>query len=241
MSIDVYIPSHTTVRLWTMIEQVSTEVGGFGYAFWDEKTQSLIWDDVFLVPQFVSHSEVAFDGDGIAIAVERAIEDEVLQREDFVWVSWHSHHSMKAFWSITDESCIETYAKSGVTKLLSFVGCHDHDYRMRLDCFNVKHAGITLPTVTLDELKLVPDPADKVIDDVLDEIQQNVKKRPVQAVKAWTSKNKSLPGAKLDKALAKVAADHETWWTTQSIEWDDDEYNGFSVGPTGLTFEEMGS
>ena len=225
-NIDVYITSNTAFKLWMTIESLKTEVGGFGYAYWDEKCKSMVWDDVFLVPQLVSGSEVAFDGDGIAAAVERASADGRLGQDEFVWVSWHSHHSMAAFWSKTDEECIETYGKSGVTRLLSFVGCHDHRYKMRLDFFGVQHHGITIPQITMDDLRLTYDPDDIVVAEVMDDIDRNVKERPMpKATKPWvmTPKNQNpMPGDKLEEAFETL------------------EDNGWLVGPEGLVgFDTM--
>ncbi len=153
---DVLIEQDTERRLWALIRAVNTEIGGWGYARLDGG--DLIWDRVFLVPQEVSHSEVDFEATGGDVtAIERAISDGVLDDPAFVWVSWHSHHSMKPFWSETDNARIAAMAKTGVTRLLSFVGCHDGDYRLRLDVFDVQAHGISLGQVSRHKLRLISD------------------------------------------------------------------------------------
>ncbi len=221
----IFTTSDVKLKLWTLIESIDTEVGGFGYGFLtDEK--DLLWQDVFLVPQLVSGSEVAFDGDGITAAIERAATDDVLGQPGFVWVSWHSHHTMKAFWSSTDEDCIRTYGAAGVKHLLSFVGCHDHDYRMRLDFFGVKHDGFEIPQVTIGDLRLIADPLDSAFDAIGKEIAANVKKAPVKPTFVM-GKRPSDPGEAVERALERRAA---------LMVGDDVGDNGYFVGPAGLEY-----
>lgn len=210
MRVGVY--SNTASRLWSYIEALDVEVGGFGYAFLDDD-ESLGWTDVFLVPQTVSGSEVDFDADGLASAVEKAASDGVLGQEGFVWVSWHSHHSMKAFWSSTDERCIRTYGEAGIPALLSFVGNHQHEYKLRLDLFGVQHGGIAVPQVTIGDLRLEHHAEDRLASEIAAEIKANVTRRK-------KVKQQSLPGARLERALQT---------------WDGDD-NGYIVGPDGLGY-----
>jgi len=151
---NVRLDAQTERRLWAFIRAVDTEIGGWGYA--KLVGADLNWEHVFLVPQEVTHQEVDFETTGgDAAAVERAIEDGVLDDPAFVWVSWHSHHSMKPYWSKTDDERIAAMSTTGVRRLLSFVGCHDGSYRLRMDVFDVQAAGIRLGQVTMNELKLV--------------------------------------------------------------------------------------
>lgn len=170
----VLITANTERRLWALIRAIDTEIGGWGYARLAE--DNIIWENVFLVPQQVSHSEVDFEstgGDGTA--VEQAIEDGVLDDPAFVWVSWHSHHSMKPFWSKTDDARITAMAKTGVTRLLSFVGCHDGQYQLRLDVFGVEAHGVHLGQVSMNELKLTSETDDEFTTAIRGEIAANVK------------------------------------------------------------------
>lgn len=211
---NIIIDERTERRLWAFIESVDTEIGGFGYGWRQPDQETIVWDSVFLVPQIVSGSEVSFDAESLAAAVETAAADDVLDKPEFVWVSWHSHHTMKAFWSGTDEKCIQTYGAAGIKSLVSFVGCHDHEYRLRYDGFGIEHDGLVIPQVTIDGMALESD----AIDAVAAEIEQFVSVRKPPAIKRWP--RPSLPGAKVEAAL--VVAD----------ELDDDE-----IGPGWSYFD----
>lgn len=201
---NVLIESNTERRLWALIRAVDTEIGGWGYARLDGC--SLTWDTVFLVPQEVSHSEVDFeDTGGDDAAIERAIHDGVLQDPGFVWVSWHSHHSMKPFWSKTDDARIAAIAQTGVKRLLSFVGCHNGTYTMRLDVFDVNAHDISLGQVSLADLKLVSDTDDEFTASIAQEIAANVKVIKAQPLSGigWTS----IPGlSEEDLSIAEAFA-----------------------------------
>jgi hypothetical protein len=161
-------------RLWAFIRALDTEIGGWGYA--KVVGSDLVWHEVFLIPQEVSGSEVDFEATGgDTAAVERANADGVLEDPSFVWVSWHSHHTMKAYWSKTDEARIAAMAKAGVRRLLSFVGSHDGSYRLRLDVFDVLAHGIALKQVSLNDLTLDSSPDDKFMASIHSEIAGNVK------------------------------------------------------------------
>jgi hypothetical protein len=184
---DVLIEQNTERRLWALIRAVGTEIGGWGYARLDGRI--LIWDEVFLVPQEVSDSEVDFEATGGDVAaIERGINDGALEDPAFVWVSWHSHHSMQPFWSKTDNARIAAMANTGITRLLSFVGSQDGTYRMRLDVFDVHAHDVSLGQVSLDELKLIS--ADDVFTaSISHEIAANVKVIEAQSLcgAGWTS------------------------------------------------------
>lgn len=193
MTTDIYATTDTGQRLWAIIRSVKTEIGGWGYAF-QQPDGSFDWSEVFLVPQVVSASEVDFEStDGDVVAIEKAIADGVLEDPRFCWVSWHSHHTMKAFWSSTDDKRIAAMHKAGVKKLLSFVGCHDGEYKMRLDVFDVEAHGITIGQVTINDVKLFTD-ADEAI---LAEVKANLRERPKQQ---WQKDQKTF------KAPAKQEA-----------------------------------
>lgn len=179
MSIEVNITQATEHRLWALIRSVKTEIGGWGYAF-QQDDGSFDWDEVFLVPQVVSSSEVDFEStDGDVVAIEKALADGVLDNDRFCWVSWHSHHTMKAFWSGTDDKRIAAMHKAGVKKLLSFVGCHDTTYKARLDVFDVEAHGIKINQVTLEDVKVIGE-VSEVDAAIAAEVKANLRERPKQ-------------------------------------------------------------
>lgn len=179
MSIEVNITQDTEQRLWKLVRSVKTEIGGWGYAF-QQDDGSFDWTEVFLVPQIATSSEVDFETtDGDVVAIEKAVADGVLGMEGFCWVSWHSHHTMKAFWSSTDDKRIAAMHKAGVKKLLSFVGCHDTEYKMRLDVFDIEAHGISIRQVTLDDVKLVGE-VSEIDAAIAAEVKANLRERPKQ-------------------------------------------------------------
>ena len=149
----VLIDNDAKARLWAFIRAVDVEVGGMGYAFLQDDG-TLLWMDTFLIPQEVNSSEVDFETTGgDQVAIERAIADGVLDNPRFVWVSWHSHHTMKAFWSATDDKRIAAMNNVGVKRLLSFVGTHSGEYKMRCDLFGVQAHDVNIGQVTIGDVK----------------------------------------------------------------------------------------
>lgn len=201
---NVYINAQAKFKLWSIIDALDKEVGGFGYATLED--EDIVLEDVFLVHQTSSKSEVDFTGGGIAEAIEKAVTDNQLSREGFVWFSWHSHHSMGAYWSQTDEECIKTYGTAGIPMLLSLVGNHKHEYKCRFDMFGVKHHNLDVGQVTMDELKIYDDLQDPILRELRDEINLKVKDTPKAAPKQITSSSKHQPtnyGIKKDEEQKK--------------------------------------
>lgn len=200
-------------KVWALIDNTSTEIGGFGYAALEDDGKSLIWYDVFLVPQEVSGSSVDYEAKGLAYAIDRAGEDGVLAQKDHVWVSWHSHNSMDSFWSPTDEDCIKIYGRGGMPLLLSFVGNHKHEFKARLDFFGVEHRGVKLPTVrmNLDQIKLDgEEPVDPYVEEIKREIKEFVDERwTVGRGRVW---EKTSNGGRW-----------RSWWTGKDEDEDQEE------------------
>jgi hypothetical protein len=202
---DVLIKAITERRLWALIRAVETEIGGWGYARLDG--DRLVWEEVFLVPQEVSGSEVDFESTGgDTAAIERAIRDRVLDDPTFVWVSWHSHHTMDPFWSKTDDARIAAMAKAGIGRLLSFVGCHDGGHRLRLDVFDVRAHGLELGQVTLGGLNLVSELDDEFTVSITKEIAANVQRSKTKSfVPARRTSGPPSPGPSDDELMLDVA------------------------------------
>jgi hypothetical protein len=170
-------------RLWYFVDATPDEIGGFGIGergiIMDENV--IVVKDIYLVQQYASKSAVDFiEGGGVNEAINRMAEEGLLGSPEFVWVSWHSHNSMKAFWSSTDDQCIKDYGQQGIKTLVSIVGNHSHEYRMRLDYFGVEHDGFVVPQITRDSLQMFrsEDPAWAEQDDWSVEIKEAIKERP---------------------------------------------------------------
>ncbi|HEV3071865.1 MAG TPA: hypothetical protein VGY76_10630 [Solirubrobacteraceae bacterium] len=224
---NVLIEPNTERRLWALIRAVQTEIGGWGYARLDGG--DLIWEKVFLVPQEVSHSEVDFEGTGGDVAaVERAISDGVLDDPAFVWVSWHSHHSMKPFWSKTDNARIAAMAETGITRLLSFVGCHDGNHSLRLDVFNVQAHDINLGQVLFEDLELVSADAE-FTESIGHEIAANVREVKAQSLCGTLT---SMPAGQTD--------DERTLSFAEAFALKELMDHGFTHAQAILTIDEIG-
>jgi hypothetical protein len=76
----------------------------------DEENKTVHVDELFLVPQFVSGSEVDFVSEGIPYALEKAKRDGRLTDLRFCI---HSHGTHGAFWSNVDEDAIEKFGWGG--------------------------------------------------------------------------------------------------------------------------------
>jgi hypothetical protein len=227
----VTIDTKTERRLWALIRAVDTEIGGWGYAKIDGS--DLVWHEVFLVPQTVSGSEVDFEATGgDTVAVERANADGVLEDPSFVWVSWHSHHTMQAYWSKTDDARIAAMAKTGVRRLLSFVGSHDGSYQLRLDVFDVLAHDIALKQVSLNDLTLECPPDNEYTASIKSEVASNVKQSKTTPFIGHWPELSSHPVA-LDNELPELDVE-ETLAVSDLTEL------GYSYDQAVLTVAELG-
>lgn len=174
---DVYIESGAWSKLWAYITAVNTEIGGMGYAY--QEGNCLVWKDTFLMPQVATSGEVDFDTfGGDEYAINKAAEDGFLGAENGVWVSWHSHNTMSTFWSAKDDTRIEKLRLAGIKYLLSLVGNHKFEYKLRLDYFDVNHHGLIIPQITQNDLRLRLDPQDELFNEVALDIQANLREKP---------------------------------------------------------------
>lgn len=248
---DVYIESAAWCKLWAYITTVNTEIGGMGYAF--QEGNCLVWKDTFLCPQVATSGEVDFDTfGGDEYAINKASEDGFLACENGVWVSWHSHNSMSAFWSTKDDTRIEKLRLAGIKYLLSFVGNHKFEYKLRLDYFDVNHHGLVIPQITDNVDKLLLDPQDPLFTMVGEDIQANLREKPKPNPQKGSSKSssgqtsggsassnvKQLPGGKVEKAMAikKIMDDLDLVYEDAKFLYDE----GFtSESPDALAIRDI--
>lgn len=224
----VYITKDARDVLRTAVMAVTTEIGGFGYAKQDDQGR-LVWYETFLVPQEVSKSEVDYDETGgIHYAVEKAMIDGVLDDPSFCWVKWHSHGELGVHWSGTDDTMNYHLYSSGIKRLIDHVTNRKGDSITRVELYDVKHAGIVVPQITLDKLPLVEfmnaELRDKVLQDVKDMVKEkhdswgtghgNWGKGTSSSSSSSSSSRKSDPGDKVERALDKR----------------DDEVDGMTLG-----------
>lgn len=118
-----------TQRAWT-------EVAAFGYCTQehDSKDHWLYVDELFVVPQIVSSSEVDFVTDGLPYAIEKAVDDDRLHDLRFCF---HSHVDMAVFFSQTDAEMIASMGKQGIPWFASVVLNKKRESNGRIDIFGL--------------------------------------------------------------------------------------------------------
>lgn len=217
----LYVTKEARDKFWGYIVSYADELGGFGFATIDTQGR-LVWYDTFLVDQEATKSAVDFSDKGITQAIERATAADCFSDPNFTWVWWHSHNSMGTFWSTTDESGVTALKASGVPYMLSVVGNHKLESKVRMDWYKapiVEH-------VTIENFKLVRYPDDTFEAGLHDDIAEFVRKpkpsapvnktqsgyqagspggKGTEVVKSNLSYRKSDPGGKLEAALQKAA------------------------------------
>lgn len=173
MTVLVDITQEAHEYMWACIMNTNAEVGGIGYIERQEDG-GLLWHKTLLTPQEVTTGSIDFTDD--FYMVEQAHRDGVLGNENFVWVWWHSHYTMGVFWSDTDkDEYIAKFRDAGAPSLISLVGNHAGNVKMRLDIFDHPLAGhITLEDVALN---VQQDPSLMAL--VKDDLAKFVKAKPL--------------------------------------------------------------
>lgn len=96
---------------WRLLEEYTdvcpVEVACMGYAKLDGDT--VVVDEVFLVPQVISLSSVEFLSKGLPWAVNKAMEEDRVNELRFCW---HSHATHDAYFSQTDKNMVEKVRKA---------------------------------------------------------------------------------------------------------------------------------
>lgn len=171
---NLYITRWAEDKLWTFIDSVFTEIGGFGYIRKDDEGD-LIWYETFVIPQIVSGASVDYSDESLNYAIDKAQKDGVLGQPDHHWMMWHSHANMGAYWSQTDEDDqIDMMRRNaGLPHLFSFVGNRKHEYKMRLDIFN--HP--LMKQITLEDFTLRAMRNDTAVKEAQADIDQNVEQK----------------------------------------------------------------
>ena len=224
-------------KLWHFVDSTKKEIGGFGYCRLVENF--IVIEEVFLVPQTVSGSEVDFgdDGAGVTAAINKAAADGVLGDPEMIWLSWHSHNTMKTFWSSTDENCIEQYAKLGIPRLLSIVGNHKHEYEVRLDLFDVEHGGIKWPQISTDMQTIasnVMDPGWAAVYALQDECDAEIKANVTEQKYSYQQGQQSYSTQNWQKGQARAQG------VTGASNWKRPTLNGKPLLMQPTAFRENG-
>jgi hypothetical protein len=97
---------------------VDAEVGGLGYLTFDTENNDITVEEVYLLEQEVHSSECELSAEGCAKLIEERIlagEDNKLGGINF-W--WHSHHTMGAFFSVTDDTTMKEWVGPYIVALV---------------------------------------------------------------------------------------------------------------------------
>lgn len=93
------------------------EIGGWIGGSYDPETREIILDDLMIPNQEVSTAEVDMDASGII----PMIKEVGIKRTSRILGHFHSHHSMGAFFSGTDETNMETIMEPDTRNLFVFI------------------------------------------------------------------------------------------------------------------------
>lgn len=112
-------------------DEFKSEIGGMAIAYRPSKdSDHFIIEEPAIMKQVISSGNCIIDKEALAqYYVETAKKHKDKIDLSFVW--WHSHHTMKAFWSSTDLDAIEEMA--GGTYSFSLVVNLEEEYKFRVN------------------------------------------------------------------------------------------------------------
>ena len=137
-----------------------SEIGGMLVAIEDNEGDWELKDPVILKQQ-ISGGNCVLDKDDLALYYTKV--GTKLKKKNFRFVWWHSHHTMKAFWSGTDLTAIKEYSDGDFS--FALVVNLDEEYKLRVSVwkpFEV-HEDVDLTIITKE--KKIPQ---KIQDEVAD-------------------------------------------------------------------------
>ena len=147
-------------QLWAWVDLAAPkEVSGFGVVHVDTKDSALLRVTELCLPKQVSSAgDTTIEGAACSAEQYRLIQEGRDNDAERMLLWWHSHGSMKPFWSGQDESAIR--AIEGDPYLISLVVNSDREYECRLDIWKPIRA--TFDTFVGMDLGLRPDEDEKV-------------------------------------------------------------------------------
>jgi len=155
-------------KLFAYPRLVDGEIGGLGLVKTEGSSDFIIYD-VLLFDQEVSGTHTELDESSVAQLIGELMDQKKDPSHLKLW--WHSHATMRAFWSGQDIATINSF---GLTApwYVSIVVNKQGEYRARIDIYK--------PTrIELDELPLevVEDDADPFVDSLRKEVSEKVNDR----------------------------------------------------------------
>ena len=143
----------------TAYDTEESEIGGMLVAIKDKDNDWELKDPVIL-KQIISASNCVLDKDALALYYTKA--GTKYKKNEFRFVWWHSHHTMKAFWSATDLKAIEEYNDGDFS--FSLVVNLRQEYKFRVSLWKPfeMHEDVEL-TIINSKVNKVPK---KIVDEV---------------------------------------------------------------------------
>lgn len=171
------------------------EIGGLGII--SSKDRIFVLEDVVIVEQTVDSAECELQADSIAAYIEEMMENGGDPSKIRCW--WHSHATMKAFWSGTDQ---DTITKWGSNDLIAVVVNVSGDIEA---CYMCKSPAMVVNMdVSIDW---------GLSEDQMNKIREEVKKKctylPPQ--NKWSKNNKSNNLSLKDKIIEHTIIDQDIW------------------------------
>ncbi len=170
------IPQKEAKKLLAYVDACEIEVSGFADVEFDEEEMIFKVGEIYLLKQESSGAETEMDADTILDFTEQMIKKG---KEQLPRLWWHSHNTMEAFFSATDEGSMEILKNDSF--FVSLVTNHAHEFSCAVTVWNPFKLRIEeLPVVINWGYKNVPAYIKK-------EVKRKVKKaRPVPAVVTQT-------------------------------------------------------
>lgn len=152
---DIVMAQHAWDKFRTLTRLADTEIAAFGFCTVQEEEKQDNWlfvDDIFVVPQEVSGTQVDFISDGLPFAVNRANDENRLKDLRFCI---HSHCNFGTFFSSTDDEMITTMGEQGIPWFASAVFNKKGETSARIDIFGIesRFPGISHITLGADVLR----------------------------------------------------------------------------------------
>lgn len=197
MSFEIFIKQKLYAEISYLFRKQQKEVGALLECY--NEDEKFIVEKMFITKQTVSSAEVDFDEDAIDKLLLNCVEDGT------VISGWlHSHNSMKAFWSGTDEQTITKLNDYIGNWLLSIVGNNKMELVGRIDYVSETPFGATVTTVDNVPIFTLPEISSEDMEAIDTIVAQNVTTRPVNHQYKTQWNNGKYRGRQA-KAVAKTA------------------------------------
>jgi len=181
----IIIPQDIRNKIQFIVDNCTMEVSGLGTVVFDKECNGYRVTSIVIPEQEVGSAHTDLDDDAVAKAL---YESRNAEGELAFW--WHSHVNMSVFWSHTDHKTMDDIGKNGLCVAVVF----NKKEEMR-GAIVMSPAG--MPSVKIDEVDIYVPPAyDFSTDEVLKELKEKVKSRPVyvhNTTKTYTGTQQGLP------------------------------------------------